>query len=132
MIKMESCTGATGGGRCSCRNEQNSNLGGFSGGYTTENMRTDFFSAVSAAWIKIGRLVILEYSLNRISSGEANIFAIDGVPICATSNKYPIEYHNYTNGFTVGGYIEGSRLSFYGTSKSPAGYYHGGVVYWSS
>lgn len=26
MVKMESCTGATGGGQCSCRNEQNSNL----------------------------------------------------------------------------------------------------------
>lgn len=25
-IKMESCTGATGGGQCSCRNEQNSDV----------------------------------------------------------------------------------------------------------
>ena len=29
MVKMESCTGATGGGQCSCRNEQNSKLATF-------------------------------------------------------------------------------------------------------
>lgn len=48
MVKMESCTGATDGGQCSCRNEQNSNLDTL---YETLNELN--IDAVSGMWPSI-------------------------------------------------------------------------------
>ena len=85
------------------------------------------FKSVAANWMTFGKLVILEYSVNRISSGTETIFCISGVPLY--NGKKEIEWHCHKNGNTVKGYIEGYNISFYANESSTAGYYHGHVVY---
>lgn len=105
----------------------NSNVGSYSTGSTTNNARSDYFSSVSANWSQFGKIVVLEYAVNKINSNPGIVFALSGIPSCAS--KAIISWTNSNTGRVTYGYIEGNYLSFYGDKNYDAGFYYGCAVY---